>query len=93
MTLRQRILELLQGGWFTLRQLSQQLGLREAEVLAHLEHVARSARSSWPLRVEPARCRQCGFVFHKRTRLSAPSRCPMCRSQRLEPPRFSLQRD
>jgi predicted Zn-ribbon and HTH transcriptional regulator len=92
MTLRKRMTELLERGWFTLRQVSQELGIREREALEHLEHVARSARGSTPLRVEHARCIQCGFVFRKRSRLSPPSRCPRCKSERVEPPRFTLSR-
>jgi hypothetical protein len=29
--------------------------------------------------MEPARCRSCGFVFHKRERFSKPGHCPACR--------------
>lgn len=90
MTLRQRMAELLQSGWFSLRELSQELGIREREVLEHLEHVARSARSGNALRIEHSRCQSCGFFFGKRGRLSAPSRCPICKSERLTPPRFTL---
>lgn len=93
MTLRQRMRELLKSGWFTLREISQELGIREKEVLEHLEHVARSSRPGNPLRVEHSRCCSCGFSFRKRMRLSAPSRCPRCRSERLDPPRFTLMPD
>lgn len=90
MTARQRMAELLQSGWFTPRELSQELGIKEREVLEHLEHVARSARWGNPLRVEHSRCQSCGFVFTKRMRFSAPSRCPRCRSERVAAPRFTL---
>lgn len=93
MTLRQRMAELLQNGWFTPRELSQELGIREKEVLEHLEHVARSARPGRLLKIEHSRCQICGFIFRKRVRLSAPSRCPECKSERVAPPRFTLLPD
>jgi predicted Zn-ribbon and HTH transcriptional regulator len=42
------------------------------------------------LRVEPAQCLACEFVFKEHTRLTKPSKCPVCRSQRLDPPRFVI---
>jgi len=42
------------------------------------------------LRILPAACRQCGFTFTKRQRLTPPSRCPVCRQQSLSRPRFAL---
>ncbi|MEJ5376743.1 MAG: transcriptional regulator [bacterium] len=90
MTLRRRMMELLQCGWFTLHEMSRELGINEKEVLEHLQHVARSVRPGNSLRIEHCRCLGCGFTFTKRNRLSAPSRCPMCRSERLVPPRFTL---
>ena len=40
------------------------------------------------LEVEPAQCLSCGFTFEERGRFRRPSRCPQCRSERLQPPRF-----
>ena len=37
-----------------------------------------------------AQCEGCGFVFNKRNKLSKPSRCPSCKSERIEPPRFTI---
>jgi predicted Zn-ribbon and HTH transcriptional regulator len=59
---------------------------------AHLEHLERSlARGELELRVEPPRCQECGFGFKKRERLGRPSRCPRCRSERLDSPLFSVK--
>jgi predicted Zn-ribbon and HTH transcriptional regulator len=35
-------------------------------------------------------CRKCGFIFPKRERLTTPSRCPMCRQQSIQRPRFAV---
>jgi predicted Zn-ribbon and HTH transcriptional regulator len=65
------------------------LSLGEVEGLAH---VARSLRrTAERLRVEPAQCLDCGFVFRRRTRLDRPSACPICRNQHIGPPRFAVQ--
>jgi len=71
---------------------------REMEVPARmleedLRHVERSLRrGSERLRIDPAACRSCGFVFRERVskHLHAPSRCPHCRSERIAEPRFRI---
>lgn len=78
----------------TARQLSGATGMSEREVVEHLEHLARSLRSRGSterLQVEPAHCPACDFSFETRDRLTRPSRCPACKSERLEPPLFSLE--
>jgi len=90
-TVRSALRQVLREGPLTARELSARVGIGEKEVSGHLEHVARSLRHSGErLRVEPAQCFACGFVFKERTRLSKPSKCPACRSQRLDPPRFII---
>jgi len=76
----------------SLRDLSQAVGLRERDVVAHLEHVRRSARRRGERWVtEPACCSKCGYTFEERTRFNRPSRCPSCKSERVEPARFALR--
>jgi len=73
-------------------ELSGLAGYGEKAVLAALEHLRRSQRRSpRPLRVHPARCLACGYVFAKRDRLEKPGKCPVCREARIEAPRFSLE--
>ncbi len=40
------------------------------------------------VKMEPARCLACGHSFAKRERVRPPGRCPLCRSEKIEPPRF-----
>jgi transcriptional regulator len=90
-TLRQGILRELEQGELTAVELGQRLGLREREVIAHLEHLQRSlTHAGLRLVVVPAECRGCGFVFRKRERLGRPSACPECRSGRIVPPSFRV---
>ena len=91
-TVRAALRQALQAGPRTARELSGTVGVPEKQVAAHLEHLARSLKAAGErLRVEPARCLDCGFAFRKRDRLSRPSRCPVCRSERLDAPRFAIE--
>jgi hypothetical protein len=40
--------------------------------------------------VEPASCKQCGFSFKKRTRLTTLGRCPVSKSEPISSPRFKV---
>jgi predicted Zn-ribbon and HTH transcriptional regulator len=68
--------------------LSQELGLKEKEVTEHLEHLRRRRVR---LRVTPAACLGCGFVFRKRDRLTRPGRCPLCRGESVSDPVFAVE--
>jgi transcriptional regulator len=75
----------------SVRELSQLLSLAEKEILAHLEHIAKAPGPDHQFVLIPARCRQCGFVFKKRDRLTTPSRCPICRQTSIARPRYALK--
>jgi transcriptional regulator len=90
-TLRQAIIALLKDQELTAREISQVIGIREKEVYEHLAHITRSAAVKGKFKVQPARCRACGFEFRKRDRLSPPGRCFHCRSESIIPPRFRIQ--
>lgn len=92
-TVRESLRSTLTGdAAYTARELSERIGVSERDVMAHLEHLGRGARGHGDrLVVEPARCGDCGFEFKKRERLSRPSRCPVCKSERVDAPRFRLQ--
>ncbi|HXX35690.1 MAG TPA: transcriptional regulator [Thermodesulfobacteriota bacterium] len=88
-TLRKAIAETLERDFLDLREISKIFHIKEREALDHLEHIARSARLK-RFFMEPAVCLDCGFTFKKRDRLSTPSRCPLCRSSSIAPPRFKI---
>lgn len=92
MTVRDRIAAALEAGPLTSLQISQAVGIPQGEVAGHLEHLARSLpHQGRALEVEPARCIACGFTFESRKRMGRPSRCPQCRSERIDPPRFRVR--
>ncbi|MGB9704410.1 MAG: transcriptional regulator [Pyrobaculum sp.] len=66
--------------------------LKPSELYDELEHVKRTLkRLGYRLEVVPAVCRNCGYEFRDRERLKKPSRCPRCKSERIEPPRFYVE--
>jgi len=89
LTLRKKIAEALEEESFDLREISRLFGIKEKEALDHLMHIEKSVRQR-SFNVEPASCQQCGFSFKKRTRLSTPGRCPVCKSEHISPPRFKI---
>ncbi|HTY22170.1 MAG TPA: ArsR family transcriptional regulator [Desulfomonilaceae bacterium] len=91
LTTRQRIAQMLRERSLTARELSQALGISEKEVYEHLSHVQRSLGRHAGIIVEPARCLKCAFVFNKRSRLTIPTRCPVCRSGFISPPVYAIR--
>lgn len=63
------------------------------QVYVHLNHVAKSIRPQGKqLLMEPPRCRSCGYVFKEIRKAKLPNRCPKCKSERIEAPRFIIRR-
>jgi predicted Zn-ribbon and HTH transcriptional regulator len=96
-TVRERIIRALLESPrpLTARQLGALAGaeLTPSEVYGELEHVRRTLkRMGCRLLVVPARCKSCGYEFAGRERLKRPSRCPRCKSERIEPPKFYIER-
>ena len=90
-TVRQQMIALLSQGVHSARGLSQMLRIQEKEVYGHLSHIARSVVSQRQrLVVIPSRCLVCGYVFDKRKRLTRPGRCPRCKGERIEEPRYQV---
>ncbi|MFN3803560.1 MAG: transcriptional regulator [Pyrobaculum sp.] len=65
--------------------------LKPNELYEELEHVKKTLkRMGYRLEVVPARCKKCGYEFRDRERLKKPSRCPHCKNERIDPPRFYI---
>jgi predicted Zn-ribbon and HTH transcriptional regulator len=88
-TVRQKIMSLLQGNTFSAKDISSEVGISEREVYEHLEHIQRTVHKYFV--VTASVCRKCGFVFRKRERLKKPGRCPVCRSELIQEPVFSIR--
>ena len=87
-TRREQIRQLLEADRYTLAGLARALGTAVSGLEDEIRHIERSARRR--LTIDPAECQGCDFVFRDRSRLGAPSRCPRCRSERIDPPVFGF---
>ena len=91
MTLRRQLRDVLTTPR-TVSSLAHELGLKRGDVEEDLRHAIRSARAAGAqVRIEPARCKQCGFTFDE-DRLSKPGKCPECRGTRIFEPLVSIVR-
>jgi len=90
-TIRDSLRRELRAGWVSARQLSTLVGISEKAVPGHLEHLEKSAAGAGErFEIEAAVCSKCDYVFDDRDRMTKPSRCPACKGQRIEPPRFRI---
>ena len=88
---RRQIRNLLKEGPRTAKEISSAVHRSVKEVENHLEHLRKSLHSEGRrLDRISAECRGCGFVFRKRDRLKAPSRCPVCKGEAISDPSFRL---
>ncbi|GAB7010401.1 transcriptional regulator [Halorubrum trueperi] len=89
-TTRQRIAELLREGPATASGLGETLSLPTPVVYEHVEHVSRSVAGDAELLVAPPECTDCGFDGFDDP-INDPSRCPECKSERIEEPAFVIR--
>ena len=83
MSIRKDIVQLLAAGPRSVSSLARELGLERRDAEDDLRHAIRSARAAGNrIVVEPARCKQCGFLFGE-DKLSKPGKCPECRGTRI----------
>lgn len=90
-TMRQQMVNLLSVHEYTALELSAALRIRQKEVYDHLAHVRRSVASQTRrFEVQPAQCLECGYLFRDRRRLTTPSRCPRCRGEHIQDPKYRV---
>ena len=92
-TPRQQIKALLMSAPMSSLQLAKTVGITEREVEDHLGHIMKSVARERSIRfiLEPCECRQCGYAFRDRSKITRPSRCPRCRSEDITAPRFAIE--
>ena len=87
----EKIIELLQQKYYSVSELARELQIEDKKViilyLKKIEKIAK--RKGWKLKIQPARCKKCGYVFKEEIKM--PSRCPRCKSYWIEEPRFFLK--
>ncbi|MEZ5330806.1 MAG: transcriptional regulator [Thermoanaerobaculia bacterium] len=88
-TRRQEVTDLLRQGEWSVDALRRELEVPVHVLEEDLAHIAKSVRAEGRrLRIDPARCPQCGFTLRppRPGSIHPPSRCPRCRNERLEGP-------
>ncbi len=90
-TVRHEIIKCLEGVTFSAKEISAAVRISEKEVYEHMEHILRSmSNKERQLKITPAECKKCGFVFSKREKLKKPGRCPVCKAETIQEPLFSI---
>ena len=94
MTRRQKIIKLLEERDYSVSELALMLEMRgrgsKKIILEDLKVIANIVkREGKVLLIQPARCRKCGFVF--KAEIKSPGKCPKCRSEWIEEPRFKIE--
>jgi transcriptional regulator len=90
MTVRQQIAEMLRQPR-TSSSIAHELKLTRDEVEDHLKHLLKSAKAAHQsVRVEPARCRNCGYTFNQ-DKITKPGKCPECKGTHLYEPLIQIK--
>lgn len=84
---------MLLGQSRSIAELAYLLDEAPKDVEQDLQHFLKSLkRMPYHEVIEPARCRQCGFVFqHKKLR--KPGKCPQCKGTWISEPRIGIERN
>jgi transcriptional regulator len=83
MTFRRDLVRILSAQPRSVSSIAREMGLDRRDVEDDLRHAIRTAEvAGHTIVVEPARCKQCGFVFGA-DRLAKPGKCPECKGSRL----------
>jgi len=91
-TTRERIRDLLTDRDASSSEIADELDIGLPSARSNVPHVARSVRSDDDLRflVAPPECADCGFSRFDDP-LAAPSKCPSCKSERVEEAVFRIE--
>lgn len=96
-SIRQRMVKLLESiaEPITAEDIANSLDIDVNDVYIHLAHLAktvwRSSSGKKALLMVPPRCRKCGYTFKNLDKPKKPSKCPRCRSEWIEHPRFIIR--
>lgn len=89
-TTRERIAEYLRERTAAAGTIAAEFGVATDDTFTHIEHIAKSLDGTGEqLLVAPPECRDCGFAGFDNP-ANRPSRCPECRSEAIEEPRFRI---
>ncbi|MEM4789267.1 MAG: hypothetical protein QXV06_05695, partial [Ignisphaera sp.] len=96
-SIRQRMVKLLESVEepITAEDIARNLDIDVDDVYIHLAHLAKTVRrlsnGKKALLMVPPMCRRCGYVFKDLDKPKKPSKCPKCKSEWIEHPRFVIR--
>ncbi len=91
-TVRKEIISVLRGQALSAREISGEIHISEKEALNNLQYIQKTLiKEKIHLKIIPAECRKCGFIFKKRERFKKPGKCPICRGEMIKEPLFSVK--
>jgi len=96
LTIREKIINLLSAtdNPLTAYDITVNLDFKidELEVYEHLKHIAKTIKShGGMLLMKPPACKVCGYVFKELDKPKKPTKCPKCKSERIDPPSFIIK--
>ena len=80
---REQIYDLLKKKEWTAQELANYFQIELKWILDDLNHLAKSIKPK-KVKIKPAYCKSCGFVFKERSRLKSPSKCPRCKKEWIQ---------
>jgi hypothetical protein len=89
-TRREEIFMVLKKERRTAQELANYYKVELWEIIEDLKHLAKSVRPSFELRMFPACCKKCRFIFKERSKIKSPSKCPRCKSMWIQAPLFEI---
>ncbi len=93
-TVRRQIMDVLETGTFSAKDLSAEVKAAEKEVYGHLDHIRKTLnKAGRKFVITLPECRKCGFQFTKMDRLRKPGKCPNCRGEAIHEPLFTIQKE
>jgi len=92
MTRREEVFEILKNDKKSAQGLANLFKVEMTEILEDLQHLAKSVKPDFELRMIPASCKKCEFVFKERDKAKAPTKCPRCRSEWIQAPLFFMEK-
>ncbi len=90
-TRRKEMIEMLEEGARSLKELADHFGVDVRDITKDLYHISQTVKSQHKkFKRKWAECNSCGFVFKDRQKFTRPTKCPRCKSEDITEPVFSI---
>jgi predicted Zn-ribbon and HTH transcriptional regulator len=90
-SIRRDLIAMLSAQPRSVSSIAREMALDRRDAEDHLRHAIQSVRAAGhQVVIEPAKCRQCGFIFGD-DKLSKPGKCPECKGSRIYEAQILIQ--